>query len=77
MFERSGRNIEYNFSYLDFKNDFYEKYPEFIVKDDKRLEILEAKILKLEQYQGQLLDKVSVFTEMIDDLQKNKELAYW
>jgi hypothetical protein len=57
-----------------FKDQFYEEYPVFssgihlcveILKDE--IFELKRKVTTLEQYQANLLDKISVFAEMIDN----------
>lgn len=72
-------------TFLDAKYDLQKRYPDLIIKIendntldlfkieyDNKLELLQKKITSLEQYQANILDKLSVFAEMIDNNKNEK-----
>jgi hypothetical protein len=70
--DQHHQNPIYQLPYSYYKSDFFGKYPQFL--DNRALTKLKLKIKTLEQYQAQILDKLTVFSEMIDDLQKKGEI---
>lgn len=64
----------FTFRLQQFKQDFYEKFPNLINNDAKELkdkiDTLTKKIDTMAQYQGALIDKINVFAEMIDSFEK-------
>ncbi len=56
-----GKRIFFN----DLKSDFYSKFPN-LLQDHSRLDDIEKRLLKIEQYQANILDKLTVLSEIID-----------
>jgi len=54
-------------TFIDIETKFYDYYPQFLMK--KYDSDNEDRIVKLEQYQASILDKLQILTEMIDEMQ--------
>lgn len=64
--------------FRDIIQKFYNENPQFVVtiKIEKTINNINTKMTTMEQFQAQIIDKLTVFAEMIDELQnKQKSLS--
>ena len=66
-----SRNISYHC--VEVEELFYREHPEHFQNPVNKFAAIETKLKSIEQFQAQILDKLSVFAEMLDDIQ-NKHI---
>ena len=60
-----------NFTFSEFLDLFYKEYPEAMgVALNNKIDTYAEKLKTVEQFQAQILDKLTVFAEMLDEIQK-------
>jgi hypothetical protein len=62
--------------FKDIEDQFYKEYPQQIFNESisslkEEFKIVNSKLKTIEQFQAQIIDKLSVFAEMIDDIQNS------
>ena len=62
-----SRNVSYHF--VDIEELFYKEHPEHFSNSTNKFTAIETRLKSIEQFQAQILDKLSVFAEMIDAIQ--------
>jgi len=68
---RSGYSNGKNICFSEFLDLFYKEYPEAMgVALNNKIDIYAEKLKTVEQFQAQILDKLTVFAEMLDEIQK-------
>lgn len=68
---RSGYSDSRYIYFSEFLDLFYKEYPEAAnISSNSIIDTLVEKTRSMEQFQAQILDKLTVFAEMIDEMQK-------
>jgi hypothetical protein len=63
---RNNGHIDGIMLFREYKGNFYHQYPMLLTKSGVALQEIENRLLKIEQYQANILDKLTVLAEIID-----------